>query len=55
MFLDQLLRSAIGQDQEEVPGSVQSIVLARVDLLAPEDKRALQAAALSGKRRATWK
>ncbi len=55
LFLDQLLRSAIGQDQEEVPGSVQSIVLARVDLLAPEDKRALQAAALSGKRRATWK
>ncbi len=48
MFLDQLLRSAIGQDQEEVPGSVQSIVLARVDLLAPEDKRALQAAAVLG-------
>ena len=48
LFLDQLLRSAIGQDQEEVPGSVQSIVLARVDLLAPEDKRALQAAAVLG-------
>ena len=48
LFLDQLLRSAIGQDREEVPGSVQSIVLARVDLLSPEDKRALQAAAVLG-------
>ncbi|MBT4426365.1 MAG: tetratricopeptide repeat protein, partial [Rhodospirillaceae bacterium] len=48
LFLDQLLRSAIGQDQEDVPGSVQSIVLARVDLLLPEDKRALQAAAVLG-------
>ena len=48
LFLDQLLRSAIGHDQEEVPGSVQSIVLARVDLLSPEVKRALQAAAVLG-------
>ena len=48
LFLDQLLRSTIGQDQEAVPGSVQSIVLARVDLLSPEDKRALQAAAVLG-------
>jgi tetratricopeptide (TPR) repeat protein len=48
LFLDQLLRSAIGHDQEAVPGSVQSIVLARVDLLSPEDKRALQAAAVLG-------
>lgn len=48
LFLDQLLRSTIGRDHETVPGSVQSIVLARVDLLSPEDKRALQAATVLG-------
>jgi class 3 adenylate cyclase len=50
LFLEQLLRSALASDEEAVPGSVQSIVLARVDRLAGADKRALQAAAVLGQR-----
>ncbi|MFQ5973891.1 MAG: tetratricopeptide repeat protein, partial [Alphaproteobacteria bacterium] len=50
LFLEQLLRSALAKEDEEVPGSVQSIVLARVDRLSPRDKRALQVAAVLGQR-----
>jgi class 3 adenylate cyclase/tetratricopeptide (TPR) repeat protein len=50
LFLEQLLHSALASEKENVPGSVQSIVLARVDLLPPADKRALQAAAVLGQR-----
>ena len=49
LFLDQLLRSAQGSD-EEIPGSIQSVVLARMDRLDPRDKEALQAAAVIGQR-----
>ena len=41
MFLEQLLRSLEDGDEDDVPGSVQSIVLARVDRLSADDKHAL--------------
>ena len=50
LFLEQLLRSAEDTTDQEVPGSVQSIVLARVDRLDDADKRALYAAAVLGQR-----
>ncbi|MHC4094219.1 MAG: tetratricopeptide repeat protein, partial [Planctomycetota bacterium] len=50
LFLEQLLRSAEETAEESVPGSVQSIVLARVDTLEPADKHALQAASILGQR-----
>ena len=50
LFLEQLLRNADDAEGEEVPGSVQSIVLARVDRLDDGDKRALHAAAVLGQR-----
>ena len=48
LFLEQLLRSAEETEQDAVPGSVQSIVLARMDRLEPHDKQALQAASILG-------
>jgi class 3 adenylate cyclase/tetratricopeptide (TPR) repeat protein len=50
LFLEQLLRSTAADGEEDVPGSVQSIVLSRVDRLSASDKRALQAAAVLGQR-----
>jgi class 3 adenylate cyclase/tetratricopeptide (TPR) repeat protein len=51
LFLEQLLRhTQEGAQAEEVPASVQSLVLARMDRLAPRDKAALQAAAVGGQR-----
>ena len=50
MFLEQLLRSLEDGDEDDVPGSVQSIVLARVDRLSADDKHALQSAAVLGQR-----
>jgi class 3 adenylate cyclase/tetratricopeptide (TPR) repeat protein len=50
LFLEQLLRGAASGEEEEVPGTVQSIVLARVDRLSAADRRALQAAAVLGQR-----
>ena len=50
LFLEQLLRSAEGAEGEDIPGSVQSIVLARVDRLSEGDRRALHAAAILGQR-----
>ena len=54
LFLDQLLRNADqGANQvagQELPASVQSIVLARMDSLKADDRRALQAASVLGQR-----
>ena len=38
-----------GNDQLELPGSVQGIIAARLDVLAPEDKELIQNAAVVGK------
>ena len=50
LFLEQLLRNAEERADDEVPASIQSLVLARMDRLAPADKRALQAASVIGQR-----
>jgi tetratricopeptide (TPR) repeat protein len=50
LFLEQLLRSAEGFSDNQIPGSVQSIVLTRMDSLLPRDRQALQAAAILGQR-----
>ncbi|NQW12077.1 MAG: AAA family ATPase [Alphaproteobacteria bacterium] len=53
-FLDQLLRDAEANTQDGeaagVPGSIQSIVQARLDALSTSDRSALQAAAVLGQR-----
>jgi tetratricopeptide (TPR) repeat protein len=48
LFLDQLLRRGEENTDEAIPGSVQSIVLARMDSLGTEDRRAIQAASVIG-------
>ena len=50
LFLEQLLRHAEDGATEAVPGSIQSLVLARMDLLPGTDKVALQAASVLGQR-----
>jgi class 3 adenylate cyclase len=50
LFLVQLLHNAEDGDEEEVPSSIQSLVLARTDHLRPQDKEALQAASVIGQR-----
>jgi class 3 adenylate cyclase/tetratricopeptide (TPR) repeat protein len=50
LFLEQLLRTAQEGSTASLPDSIQSLVLARMDRLAPEDKTALQAAAVIGLR-----
>ena len=50
LFLEQLLRSAGEALREALPGSIQSLVLARLDRLAPADKLAMQAASVLGQR-----
>lgn len=50
LFLEQLLRGAEAAAEGKVPGSVQSIVQARMDVLDPGDKLALQAASVLGQR-----
>ena len=50
LFLEQLLRHAEGAAEAAVPGSVQSLVQARLDHLAAPDKQAVQAAAVFGQR-----
>lgn len=50
LFLDQLLRHAHEQGPSAVPGSIQSIIQARLDRLSLVDRRALQAAAILGQR-----
>ncbi|MCH8926628.1 MAG: AAA family ATPase [Proteobacteria bacterium] len=50
LFLEQLLHNAEEGALTEVPGSIQSLVLARMDRLEPRDKQALQAASVIGQR-----
>jgi len=50
LFLEQLLLSTKDDNSEEIPGSVQSIVLARIDHLSLNDKQALQASSVLGQR-----
>jgi class 3 adenylate cyclase/tetratricopeptide (TPR) repeat protein len=50
LFLEHLLRNLEERAGEEVPATIQSLVLARVDRLSPADKQALQAASVLGKR-----
>ncbi|MBX3641649.1 MAG: AAA family ATPase [Rubrivivax sp.] len=50
LFLEQLLRSASETLRDALPGSIQSLVLARLDRLAPADKAAVQAASVLGQR-----
>ncbi len=48
LFLMQLLRN--GSDEEAIPATIQSVVLARLDRLSSKDKAAMQAAAVVGLR-----
>src|SRR5262249_39140914 len=48
LFLEQLLRSGGEGDLDSIPGSIQSLVQARMDTLDPTDKHALQAASVLG-------
>ena len=50
LFLEQLLRSAEEMGERGVPGSVQSVVQARLDRLDPLDKQALVGASVLGQR-----
>ena len=50
LFLEQLLRHAEQSSAAGVPGSVQSLVQARMDQLEASDKHALQAASIFGQR-----
>jgi class 3 adenylate cyclase/tetratricopeptide (TPR) repeat protein len=50
LFLEQLLRNALEGAGTSLPDTIQSLVLARMDRLDPDDKRALQAAAVIGQR-----
>jgi hypothetical protein len=50
LFLEQLLRHAAAPGADDIPATVQSVVLARADKLAPADRRALQAGAVLGQR-----
>ncbi len=50
LFLEQLLRGAGDLTDGRLPPSIQSVVLARTDLLSTEDRRAIQAASVLGQR-----
>jgi tetratricopeptide (TPR) repeat protein len=50
LFLEQLLRTAGDLVDGKLPSTIQSVVLARTDLLAPNDKRAIEAASVLGQR-----
>ena len=50
LFLEQLLRSPDSGDGHAIPGSVQSVVQARIDGLPAGDRAALQAASVLGQR-----
>jgi tetratricopeptide (TPR) repeat protein len=50
LFLEQLLRSGGEGELDSIPGSIQSLVQARMDTLDPADKHALQAASVLGQR-----
>src|SRR5229473_470017 len=50
LFLEQLLRGARDLTDGRLPASIQSVVLARTDLLSAQDRRAIQAASVLGQR-----
>ncbi|HEY8595620.1 MAG TPA: adenylate/guanylate cyclase domain-containing protein [Devosiaceae bacterium] len=50
LFLDQLLRNSEERGDSEIPASIQSLVLSRMDRLANADRQALQAASIIGQR-----
>jgi class 3 adenylate cyclase/tetratricopeptide (TPR) repeat protein len=50
LYLEQLLLNADEAGQASLPGTIQSLVHARLDRLDPADKQALQAAAVLGQR-----
>ena len=50
LFLEQLLLNAGDESAGSLPGSIQALIQARMDRLAPADKHALQAAAVWGPR-----
>ena len=50
LFLEHLLRNLEERGGEDVPASIQSLVLARTDRLSSADKQALQAASVLGQR-----
>lgn len=54
LFLEQLLRNAAESEATNLPASIQSLVLARMDRLPQRDKAALQAASVIGKRFAIY-
>jgi len=50
LFLEQLLLNAEGAAVENLPGTIQALVLSRMDRLGPPHRLALQAAAILGQR-----
>ncbi len=50
LFLEQLLRGGERGGDDDLPGTVRSVVLARVDGLPADDKQAVQAASVMGQR-----
>ena len=50
LFLEQLLRNVEEHGDGDIPASIQSLVLARIDRLPAADKQALQAASVLGQR-----
>jgi tetratricopeptide (TPR) repeat protein len=50
LFLEQLLCTAGDLVDGKLPTTIQSVVLARTDLLAPNDRRAIEAASILGQR-----
>jgi class 3 adenylate cyclase/tetratricopeptide (TPR) repeat protein len=50
LFLEQLLRGAQDLADGKLPASIQSVILARTDLLSGQDRRAIQAASVLGQR-----
>jgi class 3 adenylate cyclase/tetratricopeptide (TPR) repeat protein len=50
LFLEQLLRNAEEGGEDMIPASIQSLVQARMDRLAPRDRQAFQTAAVIGQR-----
>lgn len=50
LFLEQLLRSRASDQGSHLPPSVHGVVLARLDRLAPNDRRAIEAGAILGQR-----
>jgi predicted ATPase len=50
LFLEQLLRSRATDQKDHLPPSLHGVVLARLDRLGPNDRRAIEAAAILGQR-----